>query len=264
MSQVLADSVKRDSSPIRRSFIERQNGMSSPTPLATLLRTQESLGGRGGGLRLSLMMSLIWLCSREPYTTTRVAAYWAELLGREDPRGEGARAVRDCLHELQDREFVQLFSKGPQVVIVLKNESLERSKEGHVLLYRPPYDLEPYISVPRSFWTTGLAGRLSGAGVAMYLVSLAMTRHDDPEFWLSGAFFDERFGISRSTRKRGLAELAQNGVIEARSVATVDLSTFRMVRRNIYRVSASYLQPSPKGNPTAPAEAPVPSVKDNT
>jgi hypothetical protein len=146
------------------------------------------------------------------------------------------------------------------VVIALNDESLNRDKKGEIRPYRPPYEIEPYISVPRTFWTTGLAGRLSGAGVAMYLVSLAMTRHDDPEYWLSGAFFDERFGISRSTRKRGLAELAENGVIEARSVGTVDISTFRIVRRNIYTVANQYLQPARKDNPTSPGETPAQST----
>jgi hypothetical protein len=87
----------------------------------------------------------------------------------------------------------------------------------------------------------------------MYLVALAMTRHDDSEFWLSGAFFDDRFGISRSTRKRGLAELAENGVLTSRSVSTVDIGTFRIVRRNVYTVADEYLQPAPKENPTAVA-----------
>ncbi|MFB2554899.1 hypothetical protein [Herbiconiux liangxiaofengii] len=87
----------------------------------------------------------------------------------------------------------------------------------------------------------------------MYLVSLAMTRHNDPEFWLSGAFFDDRFGISRSTRKRGLAELAENGVLTSRSVSTVDIGTFRIVRRNVYTVADEYLQPAPKENPATVA-----------
>lgn len=251
MSSELASRVKRDSAPVRRSFVERESGSTEPTPLAMLLRTQDSLGGRGGALRVALMLSLIWICARPPYSTTRVAAYWAELLGRDDPRGEGARAVRDCLHELQDRDFLMLVPSGPQVVILLKDESLTRTEDGEHRVYQPPYDLEPYISIPRSFWTSGLAGRLSGAGIAMYLVALAMTRHDDPEFWLSGSFFDDRFGISRSTRKRGLAELAELGVLTSRSLGTVDVTTFRVVRRNIYTVAAEFLQPAAKPNPAS-------------
>ncbi len=80
--------------------------------LRPLLRTTGHAGGKGGGLRLSLLMSLIWVTARAPYTTSRVAPYWAELLGRDDPQEAGARAIRDALHDLADRGFIQLRSAG--------------------------------------------------------------------------------------------------------------------------------------------------------
>lgn len=242
----LAQNVLRDASPLRRSFVERTQGVVEPTPLARLLRTQSDVGGKGGGLRASLLLSLIWLCAKEPYTTTRVAAYWATLLGRDDPREDGARAIRDCLHELTERGLVRLAARGSRVEIAL---NIETSAKDDPQPYEPPYEREPYLSIPRSFWTHGLAGDLSGAGVAMYLVALAMTRHNDAEFFLAGEFFDERFGISRSSRKRGLAELVERGVLEVRPSESVDLSTFRVVRRNIYTVRPAYLQPAPKEKP---------------
>lgn len=246
--QTLAQAVLRDSCPLRRSFVERPEGVDQPTPLARLLRTQGDAGGKGGGLRVSLLLSLIWLCAKEPYTTTRVAAYWAELLGREDPRGEGARAVRDCLHELEERNLISLVARKTRVEIAL---NVETSGITTSTPYFPPYESEPYIPIPRSFWVEGLAGALSGAGIAMYLVSLAMTRHDQPHFFLSGDFFDERFGISRSSRKRGLAELVAREVLTVRSVESIDLMTFRKVRRNVYTVAESFVQPAPKQNPNA-------------
>ena len=243
----LAERVVRDACPLRRSFVERPEGATEPTPLSRLLRTQGDAGGKGGGLRVSLLLSLIWLCAKEPYTTARVAAYWAELIGRSDPRDEGARAIRDCLHELQERGVISLVARGPRVEIGLNSET---SSVGHPRPYLPPYDIEPYLPVPRTFWTRGLAGDLSGAGVAMYLVSHAMTRHDEPDFFLSGEFFEERFGISRSSKKRGLAELVKHGVLEVRSDSSIDIQTWRNIRRNIYSLHAAFMQPAPKDDPT--------------
>ncbi len=240
----LASAVKRDACPLRRSFVEREEGDQQLTPLAKLLRTQDEVGGKGGGLRISLLMSIIWICARAPYSTTRVAPYWAELLGREDPREEGARTIRDCLHELSDRGFIALRPEGSRIEIVLKNESGQEQPLG-LRQYRPPYGLEPYLQVPRTFWTTGLVGRLSGAGVAMYLVSLALTRHDSTDFFIAGRFFEERFGISRSSRKRGLAELVHENVLTVESVESVDLVTFRRRRRNVYTVSDEFRQRAP-------------------
>lgn len=254
MNSLLAEAVKRDACPLRRSFFERPAGSDSLTPLASLLRTQGEHGGKGAALRVSLLLSIIWLCAREPYTTSRVAGYWAELLDRDDPRGEGARAVRDCLHELAERGFIRLSTSGSRIVIAPLMEDRATDIAGQPAPYEPPYSGGSYVTVPRAFWTEGLAGTLSGAGLAMYLVALAMTRHDDPEFYLSGAFFDERFGISRSSRKRGLAELVSRGVLDVRVQQEPDLTTFRIMRRNIYTVTPAYLQLPPRENPTPTTE----------
>ena len=246
----LAESVKRDSCPVRRSFVERTSGSTEPTPLVRLMQTQGATGGKGAGLRISLLLSLIWLSSKEPYTTTRVAAYWAALLGRDDPREEGARTIRDCLHELRERGFIMLAARGSNIEIYLSNESKIRDeKTGLPVLYTPPYGGESYLSIPRAFWATGTAGKLSGAGVAMYLVSLAMLRDDFPAFFLTGKFFEERFGISRSSKKRGLAELVNHGVLTVESVVGIDFTTFRRARRNVYTITDAFMPPAPKKAP---------------
>lgn len=231
--------------------MEREAGSTAHTPLTRLLRTRGASGGQGGALRIALLISLIWVTARPPYTTTRIAAYWAGLIGRsDDPRGDGARAVRDALHELADRDLVELHSVGPKTVIVLRNES-QPVDGGEPVLYEPPYNSEPYLSVPRAFWTEGLAADLSGAGIAMYLCALALTRSDDPEFFISASYFNSRYGISRSSRKRGLAELTERGVLTVRVEESEDPITYRTVRRNIYRVAKQFRQPPP----WVPAEA---------
>lgn len=241
----LTQTIKRDACPLRRSFVERESGSTSLTPLSKLLRTQGALGGKGGGLRITLLMSLIWVSAHPPYSTNRVAPFWAALLGRNDPHGEGARAVRDALHELADRELVQLHSAGSKLTITLRNESSPLRSNGQPVPYTPPYGKEPYLPVPRAFWADGIAGQLSGAGVAMYLCALAMTRSDQLEFFISASYFEDRYGISRSSRKRGLAELVKHGVLTVRVEEFSDSDTFRKVRRNVYRLAHRYKQPNP-------------------
>ncbi|WP_037163423.1 hypothetical protein [Rhodococcoides fascians] len=245
MADSLATAIKRDTCPLRRSFVEREAGSTTLTPLASLLRTRGAAGGQGGALRISLLLSLIWVTARPPYTTNRVAAYWAELIGRsDDPRGDGARAVRDALHELADRRLVGLLTIGPKTLIELHNES-RPIVDGEPVPYEPPYNNEAYLPVPRAFWTERLAANLSGAGVAMYLCALALTRSDDPEFFITGSYFDARYGISRSSRKRGLAELTERGVLTVELEESQDPVTYRTVRRNKYRLAKQFQQPAP-------------------
>lgn len=238
------DSVRRDALPLRRAFVQRAEGIDTPTPMASLLRSTNNAGAGGGALRITLLMSLIWVSSRPPFTTSRVASYWAELVGHPDPRGEGARTIRDCLADLEQRRFISLISDGQRVTIVLNNEAGARSSEDDPIRYTLPYENEAYLQVPRAFWSSGLVGDLTGAGVAMYLIALALTRHELPKFYLSGEFFDAHFGISRSTRKRGLKELQDKGVLTVESVESLDFTTMRKRRRNVYTITNEFKQPA--------------------
>lgn len=264
--QTLAERVLRDSCPVRRSFIQRPAGSTELTPLTRLLRTREEAGGKGAGLRIALLLSLIWVASKEPYTTRRGANYWATLLEKDDPSGEGGRLIRDCLHELRERKLISVQTHGPRVEVALHREDSGQGLPPRP--YRPPHAAnEPYISVPRTYWTSGLAGELSGAGAAMYLVALALTRHEQPVFFISAETFDARYGISRSSRKRGLAELVQHGVLTVKQEAALDIETFRTVRRNFYTVEEAFRQPAAKEAPdksetdAATKDAPTPGEK---
>ena len=122
--------------PVRRAFIERTD--TAPSPLSRLLsgtNASRGGGGRGGRLRIALLVTLIWRLARSPHSTIRPARYWAELLHLDDPEGDGARAVRSTLLELERRGFVRTESRGPGKVpeIILCDESLNG------LDYRLPY-----------------------------------------------------------------------------------------------------------------------------
>jgi hypothetical protein len=231
-------SISRNFAPIRRLFIEKNR--SEKSPLASLLSGTNAAGGgggRGGRLRVLLLISLIWVIAREPYNTGRTAPFWARLLDLEDPTGAGARAIRDTLHELRDRGFVRLnHVPGGGMTIDLLMET------GSGSAYTPPEPPEQqYFRVPRSFWTSGTAMRLSGRALAMYLIALG-SGSDGRSFWLNQAAVSERNGLSDTTRKKGLRELVEAGVLDvtgatgSQSGATGE----RTFVRNVYTIKRQF------------------------
>lgn len=254
--------------PIRRAFIERpEEGRS---PLALLLsgaNANRGGGGRGGRLRVALVMTLIWQLAKSPHTTIRPARYWAELLQLDDPEGSGARAVRSTLLEIERRGFIRTEERGPGKVpeIILRDESL------HGVDYKLPYlqameegsaGETSYFRVPESFWARGLCANLSGAGLAMYLIAMSRAGWgDQPSFWLSPARLIEEYGLGDSTRKKGLKELVDLGVVthELQSIDRSGSGGFRKFQRSVYTVVADYRTTSATTTPALP----TPSLPTN-
>lgn len=238
--------------PIRRDFIERTGGKSSP--LGLLLsgaNASRGGGGRGGRLRVALVLTLIWQLAKSPHTTTRPARYWAELLQLDDPDKAGARTIRSTLLEIERRGFIRTEERGPGKVpeIFLMDESLRGAD------YQLPYlqaieegseGATSYFRVPESFWASGLCSKLSGAGLSMYLIAMSRAGWgNQPSFWLSPSRFAEEYGLGDSTRKKGLRELVDLGVVtqQLRSVDRSGQAGYRTFLRSIYTVAAEYRVP---------------------
>lgn len=236
--------------PIRRSFIERGE-FEEPSPLSQLLSGSNASrggGGRGGRLRVALLLTLIWQLARSPHTTNRPARYWAELLRIEDPETNGARLIRNTLLELEKRRFIRTEDRGPGKVpeIILMDESQSGAD------YKLPYleavergkSAKPnYFRVPEQFWSSGLCSELSGAGLSMYLI--AMSRGgwgEERSFWLSPTLFADQYGLGDSTRKKGLKELVDKGVLteEIRMVDSAGGTGYRKFQRKVFSVVADY------------------------
>lgn len=254
--------------PVRRKFIESSS--SSSSPLRHLLSGTNATrggGGRGGKLRVALLLTLIWQLARSPHTTIRPARYWAELIDLEDPEKGGARAIRSTLLELERRGFVRTEERGPGKVpeMILLDETLSMRD------YKLPYlqameegseGTTSYFRVPESLWSTGLLAKLSGAGLAMYLI--AMSRGgwgNQPSFWISPSLFAEQYGLGDSTRKKGLKELVDFGVVthELRSIDRSGQSGYRKFQRSVYTVVESFRVP---GSTLPPPHVQTPSVDD--
>ncbi|MCK2028078.1 hypothetical protein KZC56_17410 [Microbacterium sp. SSW1-47] len=117
-----------------------------------------------------------------------------------------------------------------------------------------------YFRVPESFWSSGLCAKLSGAGIAMYLI--AMSRGgwgNEPSFWISPSRFSEEYGLGDSTRKKGLKELVEHGVVthELQSIDRSGHAGYRRFQRSVYTVVADYrvlgaTEPPPPSMPEQP------------
>ncbi|WP_329414745.1 hypothetical protein OG563_18395 [Nocardia vinacea] len=151
--QARLDDRYRRGAPLRREFLNVDiDGARSP--IARIMNSSGgSGGGRGGHIRLALLLSIIWVASKPPHDATRPARWWAEVAGLPDPTGAGARRVLNAMRELHERGFPTMEGgkNGQSPTVQLLNEI------GDQTAYQLPFeDLEPnYVRVPHQLWTKG-------------------------------------------------------------------------------------------------------------
>ena len=232
---------------LRRVFlVVGASSETSAPPLAQMLR-----GGRGGEVRLKLYLSLLWTASGEGHDVSLPARVWATLLGLPQPDTNGARRIRDALQWLARHGYVTVHEKPgiPSTVKLLEESGLRRpytvpgaragliKTSGGVV---GPTHL--YMKVPPTLWTQGWLAKLTGRGLATFLILWnELTSRAAEEVWLSPALATERYALSEDTRYRGLAELDELGLVEVgqRPVSNGALGMRRL--RNTYRLSPDAL-----------------------
>jgi hypothetical protein len=207
-------------------------------------------GGRGGQIRVKLLISLLWICSSAPYSTTRPASAFAALLGLDGYETNGTRRIQQALRDLADRNFVRVIQQGahsPRIELLSETgdgTAYTSPVETYNALSRKdgtlPSELRAhrYFRVPTAFWTQDWIYRLSGAATAMYLSMLAEKSLNAEEVWFSPSRAEARFGLATSTRKAGIKEQQQLGAVTTTSRSVSD--TGRIIdhtrRRNVYRL----------------------------
>jgi hypothetical protein len=257
MAASLAARVRRRNAQVRRSFVERGDE-AAPTPLALLLR-----GGRGGQVRLKLLLSLLWVAANPPHDATYPARVWAELLGLPDPEGNGARRINDAIGWLGAHHFLEIRQRpGQPTTLILLHETgsgepytvpgatLVRLRNANAA----ERSAHRYLNLPSSFWTSGWIGVLSGSAVAMLLVLLLefgsrrpTTESPDEvrEVWFSPAVAEQRYALSEDTRSAGLRELERYGLVTTRRRrVSPDALDFRRLR-NTYVLHPETLNQTP-------------------
>jgi hypothetical protein len=226
----------RTGAPLRRAFV--LNTPSGPSPLVRMLNQRNGKsGGPGGGLRLQTYLSLLWVCSGSPYQSQRPARVWAELLSLEDPEINGTRRIRATLKELQERRFIDIEPTKPTPTIKLLSDLGDGSPyvpPGIAMLTASAEDKpsNEYFRVPNDLWLDGYIADMSGAALAMFLVLLAESRGTRKDVWLSPKALEALYGISPSTRTKGISALEDLGLITVRRqavISTIEYSPSRQV-----------------------------------
>jgi hypothetical protein len=250
--------------PVRRSFVKR-SGAGEVTPLEVLMSAArgKSGGGRGGRTRLALLLSLWWVNSTHPYSSSRPASWWAELIGISDPH-RGPRTVTANMQELARRQFVKIDAGAPGMAntVTLLNEM--GSGDPYV---RPDGTTGAFFRVPEQLWTTGVIGTLNGPALVMYLMMLYYYRRPvqiDPTesrqrvsaaspVWFSARGFRDSHGLSEDTRLAGIQALQEAGIIEINSVSidSSGASGHRRFRRQLLTLTPKFEPPLPGAAPKA-------------
>lgn len=258
--------------PVRRAFVTREGA--GPTGLEDVMRAARggAGGGRGGRTRLALILSLWWVNSLAPYASQRPASFWAEMIGIDDPV-KGPRTAAANLQELARRGFITIESGEPGManVVTLCNEMVHTGGP----YIRPDGKSGSYFRVPEQLWTTGAIARLSGPGLAMYLIVLSYHRRpggmEHPSgqgirtpaalpVWFSPNGFRERHGLSEDTRLAGIRDLRDAGIVEVETrhidVQNQPGSGHRRFRRQLVTLHPLYVPPLPGLAPSSsPARA---------
>ena len=251
----------RENVPLRRSFIARDPGVEEIPPLARILRS-----GRGGGVRLRLYLSLLWVAVSEPHDVALPARTWASLLGLRDPEGTGARQVRSGFSWLQANLFVRVDEvRGQAHRVTLLDET--GNGEDYVLPARAfkraeaagqDPDAHIYVRLPATFWTCGWAAQLSGPATAMLLVLLEARggRVGDKELWFSPSVAENRYTLSENTRSAGVHELAAAGLLVVhRRPVDPQAVTYRRVRNTYTLLLENLSRPAGQDKPSDDALA---------
>lgn len=230
--------------PIRQAFTDLAED-SAPSPLARVLSSSTGGGGgRGGRTRLAVLLSLWWVIGSGDPTSRRPASFWARLLGLADPDATGAVAVRKALRDLEALGFLTLTRASdpdhPPTIRLLREDLSGRP-------YTTPTGREGdrYFRFPEAMWTLGKMSELSAPGLTMAVIAHRSrdTREDD--VWFGRNTFTARYGLSDSTRKRGLENLVQTHVLR-RHIGSIDLTGdvgHRRHRRAIYVFAADFDHP---------------------
>lgn len=233
--------------PLRSSFVKNAK---SEYPMASLMHSRQggSSGGRGGKTRLALLLSLLWVAGGSDHSSTRPASFWARLLGLDEPDDAGGRVVRSTWAELAHRGFVAAKPGAFKGDVPTYTPLIE---DGSRRPYQTPRgaDGDLYFRVPEALWRSGLlsADELTGPGLAMLVVALRLSaatgRQESLTFPLGT--FGRDYGLSESTRKKGLRSLCDLGVLEQRA-ELADASGdrgHRLRKRFVYDLSARYAPP---------------------
>ena len=205
--------------PIRREFLCRPTPEAALPPMIKMLRGGTGgRGGQGGEVRLKLYLSLLWFASGDGSVEWQ-ASHWADLLGLPERDSKGKRRIQEAFAWLHANRFVlveQRPGKHPTVTILHEGGAgATYSKPGKTA----EKGGEPtYRQLSPEWWTNGWLAQLSGAAVVTWLIYQDESGKRFDFVWLTPDQSSQRYGLSIDTRKKGLRELRDVGLVEHKRV----------------------------------------------
>ncbi len=208
-------------------------------------------GGRGGEVKLKVLLSILWVAVGRPYDVTLSARVWAQLIGLPDPGGRGAHRVNSALRQLAKTHHLRVEARpGEANRLFLLEESASGApyenpgrRVTELKEAEQDFSAHRYVQVPTSLWVNGWIAALNGPGLAMLLVLLAhASGRDHHDIWFSPGFADERFHLSEETRKRGIDQLREHRLVtvKRRPLTRTPLEATRL--RNTYTLDLDRLR----------------------
>ena len=258
----------RRNAQVRIRFISRDSADDPAPPLARLLR-----GGRGGQVRLKLLLSYLWMQTDERGVPLAYPAQvWAQLLGLDRPEDAGARRINEAQAWLERNKFITVQAKpGYANRVTVLTETGDKNPEPYLApgaaararRNTPDAIRHLYVQIPATFWTNGYLALLSGAGLALYLILLDQYgpgQLDDAPgpVWFSPKAFKDRYALSEDTRAKGINDLQDLGLV-AVTRQPINPGDFDLERiRNAYTLLPAFLNtPATRSPASPPADGPV-------
>lgn len=243
--------VKRERIAVRSSFIVSSDP-ESPPPMTLMLR-----GGRGGEVKLKLLISMLWVAGKEPYDVSQPARVWAELIGLEEPDTKGAARVNAAVRRLVEGNFLAVEKRpGNPSRLFLREETGTGATYTHPGSHwgsrsaGPTREGPHYTVLPASLWLNGWIAALSAPALAMLLILLEQTRGKTFEgLWFAPSVAAKRYQLSETTRRKGVDELAKLDLVFVER-APVGRGTLNAIReRNTFTLNLPRLDERPEDEP---------------
>lgn len=233
-------SKRKTGVPFNIHFVRRTNPAAPDPMLATMVR-----GGRGGEVRLQLLMSMHLIAVRQPYDVTRTASAWARLLALPEPDTNGARRINDASKWLEEHRLIRTERQrgGPRRTFLL-------SLDGSGGSYARPVGKERWVRVPLPFWQNGWIVSLSGSAIAMWLITKEMMggrKSPTRAPWVSPLEAKERYGVGDEFRTKGTRELERAGLLTIGRIPQGGDADYTRLR-NTYWLEIDRLDETPGGS----------------
>lgn len=226
-------------------FVRDENSDAGPM-LARVLRGDPkdngTRGGRGGEVRLKLLLSMHCIAVKKPYDVTRAPMSWAQMLDLPKDSTNGARRIRDAMDWLEAHRLIRVESTRGTVPKCFLLSPIGDGKE-----YSRPTPAQRYILVPTAFWQNGWIVALSGTALAMWLVLADLQGgREDHDVWVTPAEARSRYRLSQDTFAKGITEVSDHDLVTVRRVPQGAEEWQHNRIRNSYRLHIDGLGQQPR------------------